>query len=71
MGRFLIINTVESNFAISKQDLSRRSLPLNFRISVLMRSFNVSVRNGAIGYQFGKLLEIHLIFWQLPRKIEA
>ena len=70
MGRFLIINIVESNLAISKQDLSR-SLPLNFRISVLMRSFNVSVRNGAIGYQFGKLLEIHLIFWQLPRKIEA
>ena len=54
MGRFLIINIVKSNFAISKQDLSQRSLPMNFLISVLKRSFNVSVRNGAIGLSVWK-----------------
>ena len=52
MGRFLIINIVESNFAISEQDFLRRSM--NFLIRVLMRSFNVSIRNAAIGLSVWK-----------------
>ena len=55
MGRFLIINIVESNFVISEQDLLRMNLNfLNFLIRVLMRSFNVSIRNGAIGLSVWK-----------------
>ena len=55
MGRFLIIDIVKSNFAISEQDLLRMNLNfLNFLIRVLMRSFNVSIRNGVIGLSVWK-----------------